>query len=167
MPRVPESPGVSVLQDGRLQYANFQPTPVDTSFDENQKQTIKTAQRYATVMEKARKEAVETRASDIANQYYRTVTRKMTGKDGALTKKAADVTAGYNGKNYVDGYMSEFRSIGRDLISTVKDPEIVEAAIRKMSNFDNQFTSMLSAHEWAETRNHQMNTANENIAVAQ
>ena len=167
MPRVPESPGVSVLQEGRLGYANFDPTPIDRGFVRQQKETDEAFARFQKVQKKIRQEAVDTRASDIANQYYRTVTRKMTGKDGALTKKAADVTAGYNGKNYVDGYMSEFRAIGRDLISTVKDPEIVEAAIRKMSNFDNQFTSMLSAHEGQETRNHQMNTANENIAVAQ
>ena len=39
MPRVPESPGVSVLQEGRLGYANFEPTPIDRGFVRQQKET--------------------------------------------------------------------------------------------------------------------------------
>lgn len=167
MPRVPESPGVSVLESGRLQYASMDPTPIDTSFDDRQKEVIKATVRLNTVQQKMRREAIETRASDVANQYYRAVIQRMTGKDGALTKKKADVVQGYNGKSFVEGYMSDFHKLGRDLISTLPDQEIAEAAIRKMSNFDNGFVAMLSSHEGSETRQYQIGVSEDKIAIFQ
>lgn len=167
MPRVPESPGVSVLESGRLQYASMDPTPIDTSFDDRQKEVIKATVRMNTVQQKMRREAIETRASDVANQYYRAVIQRMTGKDGALTKKKADVVQGYNGKSFVEGYMSDFHKLGRDLISTLPDQEIAEAVIRKMSNFDNGFVAMLSSHEGSETRQYQIGVSEDKIAIFQ
>lgn len=188
MPQVPKSPGVSVLQEGRYGYANFDPTPIDTSFVRQQKETDEAFRRHMRVRgeiqkqqdaklerlrkeeaekrERERKKAQEARASDAANQYYRSTIRKMTGKGGALTKQAADVVGGYNGKNFVDGYMSVFNKDAADIGSGIEDPETREMYFRKVAAYDNQFTSLLAGHEGKETINYRINTANENIDVA-
>lgn len=188
MPRVPESPGVSVLEEGRLGYASFDPTPIDTGFVQQQKETNEAFRRHVRVrgemqkqqdakLERLRKEdeakrekmlqeAREARASDAANRYYRSTIRKMTGKGGALTKQAADVVSGYNGKNYVDGYMGEFNKDAQDIASSLDDPETRDMYFRKVAAYDNQFTSMLAGHEGRETIAYAINSANEDTAIA-
>lgn len=166
MPRVPQSPGVGVLQEGRLGYLNAQPPEIDRSFVQQQDEAMRAVTRLSATMKKRVDEAIETRASDLANQYYRNIVQRLSADGGALTKQEADVVAGYNGKSFVEGYMSEFRGVGRDILSTVKDPRVVEAALKKMSNFDNHFTSVLANHEGKEARAHRTTVRKDTIGVA-
>lgn len=151
MANVPETPNPSVLPQG--QYATLgQDTllkmkPVDTSaLDKN----LGAMRGIARIQAKKEDEMLELQATDLANQYYRRVTRDMTSENGPLNKHQTDVTEGYNGQAFVEGYMMQYGNWRAQLLETVKDPRVVEKAAKRISAFDNQFANMLATHEGKE-----------------
>lgn len=150
MPRVPDSPGVTVLPQGDYGTVQFARPQINMDFTQYGKAADYAEQGFAIQrdkIEKQERQAKDLVATDMANQYFNLGTRKLSGENGALHQMGAKVKDGHRGQAFAMGWLSELDEDGRNILSTNDDPEIRRMALTKMSAFRRAFASALVRHE--------------------
>ena len=169
MPRVPESPGVTVLPQGDYGMVQYAQPQINKEFEDYGKAGEYASQAAALSrarLDRQKREAKELVATDMANQYYNTIVRELNKEDGPLRQMGAKVKDGHRGQSFSQGWLAEFDEDGRTILSTNTDPEIQRMAITKMSAFRRSFASLLVQHEAQQAHAWAISTKQSEQAVA-
>lgn len=171
MPRVPESPGVTVLPQGDYGTVQYSRPQINMEFTDYGQAAGFAEQGFALKRDKLEKEklkADEDAATDVVNQWVRRMNESAVGENGWLHEQEADIRSykdRYNGRGFTEVHMSEGDDLARELVGTLTSPRAREIAIRGISNKRPAFYSRLAAHEGQQLYNMRIRINGERAAL--
>ena len=118
MPRVPESPGVTVLPEGAYGMVRYAKPQINDDFlrgGQAATEAMKLSAEAQKQLQKQKAEAQELAATDLANQFFNKGTAMLVGQDGALRTMGANIKDGHRGQPFALGWLNDIDEMGRDL----------------------------------------------------
>ena len=155
MPRVPESPGVTTLPQGDYGMVQYARPHVNTDFTNYGQAAGYTEQAIALQrdrLDRETKQRQQAAATDLVNQFANYGTDTLAGENGALLEMGVQTRPDANGVSFRDRWMRKIDAHGRELLTTVSDPEVRRLAIEGMSRVRRSFSARLSEHEGTQYR---------------